>query len=399
MFRVTVHRRHRNSIAIDLDVSFVGSPNLQMRCAPLAGTFGIRELRWGGRLHLLLRPLISTMPLVGAVQMAMVTHPELDIDFTGVADIADFGPVSRIVRKVLRQVIASMIVLPNRMVFKLSTVIDYFDIYTPPLGAFEVIAKRGRGFNKERKAGFIRTVPDVFVKVKFGLDKFRTRHVRNSLEPVWDCAHTFIVYDLDQPLELKVMDKDAVGADVLGEATLLARELLAEHQQWVRPRRNINLTVARNAEILLETNLFTFSSQESPLPMSKCMVNVLVDRAENLPNNSCSTYCKVRVDHDTVGETDTVVKLEDPMPGYTPVHPVWNKCFDVLCDSPNRATVVFDVYDKKHKLGTHIVSATELLNAPGRTKQGRFPIGGDATLRVKVMLQGLIKDTFVNTGS
>lgn len=387
-----MHRRHHNSIAIDVDVSFVGSPDLQMRCTPLAGTFGIRELRWSGRLHVLLRPLIPTMPLVGAVQMAMVTHPELDIDFTGVADVADFGPVSKIVRKVLRQVIASMIVLPNRMVFKLSEAVDFFDVYYPPLGAMEVVLCKGRGFQKERKVGFIKTVPDVFVKAKFGLEKFRTPHVRNSLTPVWNVSHTFIVYDLDQPLDMKVMDKDTMRHDILGEITLLARELLAEQQQWVRPRENVNQTVARDAEILIETNFHVFSPKGAPLSPSKCMVSVLVDRASKLPVDSSSTMCKVHIGKSVVRQTDSVIKMDDPIPGYTPVHPMWCKSFDVLCDHPDDTTVVFEVYDKKRKLGTHTITSTELRAAENMRVEGVFSIGGGATLRAKVILHGLVKD-------
>ncbi len=400
--RITVHRRHHNSVALDMDVSFVGTPNLQMRCFPVPDTFGIRELRWSGRLSILMRPLITTMPLVGAVQAAMVTHPTLDIDFTGMAQVADLGPLAKVVRNVLRQVIASMVVLPNRFVFKMSDAIDFFDVYYPPLGVMQVIFKKGRGFQKERKLGPIKTTPDVFVKGKFGLEKFRTPHVRNSLTPEWNVGHTFILYDLDQPLDVKIMDKDAVRDDTLGERQLLARELIREHHQWVKPNKNVNQTVAINSEILIETNLFIFSEPTAPLPNSQCVVSVLIDRASNLPSDVSYTLCKIHIGEKITRETFAVVKMDSetemPVPGYDPVNPIWSQSFDVICKSPSEADVTLEVFDKKRRLGKFTINSADLQNTADRTKAGDFSIGNGGTLRAKVLLRGLLRDTSIGAG-
>ena len=46
--RLTVHRRFQNSIALDLDVSFIGQPTLSMRFSPVFASFGMEEkaLEW-----------------------------------------------------------------------------------------------------------------------------------------------------------------------------------------------------------------------------------------------------------------------------------------------------------------------------------------------------------------
>jgi Ca2+-dependent lipid-binding protein len=179
--RVTVHKRYKDSVALDLDVRFRGQPEITMKVSPLAGTFGIEELRWSGRMSVLMRPLTTSLPCIGAVQAAFVTHPELEIDFKGAAAFADFGPVERVVRKVLRDVLASMFVLPNRFMYKLLDSVDFFECYYPPSGALNVSILRGRGFQKEKKAGLIKLTPDCFCRFKFGLEKAITPVMKKSL--------------------------------------------------------------------------------------------------------------------------------------------------------------------------------------------------------------------------
>lgn len=195
--RVTVHKRFADSIAMDLDVSFKGKPDISMKVSPMGTEFGIEEMRWSGRLSVLMRPLTTTLPCVGAVQAAFVDHPEIYIDFTGAAAFADFGPVEKVVRKVLRDVIASMACLPNRFLFKLLDSVDFFEVYYPPNGALHITICEGRGFIKEKK-GFIKQTPDVYCKMKFGLEKAQTPVVKSSLEPKWNTSHTFVLSDDDQ---------------------------------------------------------------------------------------------------------------------------------------------------------------------------------------------------------
>jgi Ca2+-dependent lipid-binding protein len=192
--RVTVHKRYKDAIAMDLDISFTGKPDIMMKVSPLAGSFGIEELRWSGRLSVLMRPLTTTLPCIGAIQAAFVDHPDIYLNFSGAAAFADIGPVEKVVRKVMRDVVASMFVLPNRFLFKLNDAVDFFDVYYPPLGALEVTIVEGRGFVKDKKAGLIKTTPDLYAGAKFGLVKTKTK-VDKSLTPKFDHSHLFLLND------------------------------------------------------------------------------------------------------------------------------------------------------------------------------------------------------------
>lgn len=390
--RVTVHRRFHNSISLDLDVSFKGSPTMSMRCAPLRAAFGIKELRWTGRLSVLMRPLIPRIPLVGAVQVAMVTHPDIFMDFTGIANLADFGPIEKIVRMVLKNVIASMLVLPNRFMYKLSDSVDFFDAYCSPVGVICVTIDKGRGFTKEKKVGLIKSVPDLYCKATFGLEEMKTDVQTNNLNPIWEHTHPFILSDTEQPFELGCYDKDALSRDdLVGNITFTAKELLRKETSWEKLQENVCAKVAKDAEILLRTDLYVFQHPTHTI-RGRCVVSILIDRAKNLPPSTKAVACKVKVGSHTERETPQIVKPEEYIPGIDPVNPIWSFSFDILCDEVSQAEVLLEVVEGKRSLGRVLISGYELDSSLNNTKSDDFPIGKGATLRAKIMLQGLVQD-------
>ena len=387
--RVTVHRRFQDSIALDVDVSFAGTPSVSMKCNPIATPFGIKELTWSGRLTVLLRPLIPTIPLVGAVQGAMITHPKFDMNFTGVANIADFGPVERIVKAVMKNVIASMLVLPNRYIYKLTDSVDYFRCYYPPAGVMFLSIVKGRGFGKEKKMGLVKQLPDLYCRATFGLRMMKTATEMNNLRPEWNTTQGFIISELEQPMELKCYDRDTVSRDdLVGTITLTARQLLQEEEKWYRFHEVHETNIGRRGEIYLGAQLFVFQDASLPIP-GPCVVSVLIDRAENLPSKTKQAVCKVRVGTQEALETPAVVRPPEPIVGVDPANPIWNFSFDVLCESIEGTSVTLEVFDNRVPLGHANVTKEELERGPERCVEKVFKLRGKVTLRAKIIVRGL----------
>jgi hypothetical protein len=356
-----------------------------MKVSPLGGSFGIEELRWSGRLSVLMRPLTTTLPCVGAVQAAFVDHPDVYLNFSGAAAIADIGPVEKVVRKVMRDVVASLCVLPNRFLFKLSDTVDFFNVYYPPTGALEVTVVQGRGFIKEKK-GLIKLTPDVYCKMKFGLDKSQTPVVKKSLTPEWNHSKMFVLSDDDQPLELKCMDDDPMSDDVLGEVRLTAADLMETSQRWVRFDKNVD-PVAADAEILVKSQAMAYTDDLS----GPVMVTVLVDRAATLPPATSAAQCKVTVgEHEKVSAI--VVRPEEPIPGVDPANPVFNMSWDVLASTLRDADVSISLTADRVSVGKIHFDAAGIQGDAGHAKEGVFKIGGGASVRCKIILRGLKAD-------
>lgn len=400
--KVVVHRRFKDSIAMDLDVTFKGRPTMNMKCSPIKATFGIKELNWTSRLSILMRPLLPTLPLVGAIQASMITHPEIDMDFTGIINFADFGPVEKVVRSVLKDVIASMIVLPNRFLYKLVDSLDYFDVYYPPLGVIVITIERGRGFTKEKKIGLIKAIPDLYCKASFGLDRMKTPVQMNNLEPEWGTKQHFILSDFEQPFELKCYDKDTITRDdLVGSFSLKAQDLLSDDGAWFPLLDNIDNKIAKHGEIYVKTRLLKYQDPRDPI-VGKCVVTILIDRARNLHPNTKSAACKVTIGSDKkkiVRETPQISEPREPIPGIDPVNPVWNFSFDILIDDFSFADVVLDVVDGNYSMGKVVIKAIELEASDSNVTEGEFDLGNGASLRAKVMLHGLIPDGMPNRPS
>lgn len=387
---IIVHKRFKNAIALDLDVKFDGTPNVTMKCSPLRAPFGIKRLTWSGRVTVLLRPLIPTIPLVGAVQAAMITHPHFNMDFSGVADVANFGPIERSIQRVMKNVIASMMVLPNRFLYKLAHDVDYFDIYYPPEGVMNVCIEKGSGFTTELRKGVYKSIPDLYCKASIGLEQMRTSVQMNNLNPKWKASKSFLISELEQPFELQCYDKESLKTDVfVGGFTKTAKDLLGNQSAWISLEDTQN-SVAREGRIYLSTKFYSLSPSRLHLS-NGCVVLVVIDCARDLPADIRSSVCMVRVGSSIMRETLAVV--QDPKePELDPSNPNWGLSFDVFCDSFSDANVKLEVYQYRTMIAECEVSAEQLKSADNMTRKGYFPLKPQGTLRAMIMLRGLVQN-------
>ena len=62
---------------------------------------------------------------------------------------------------------------------------------------------------------------DPYIKVRYGLSKFKTAIINRCLNPVWNEVYSFSAHDLSIPLQLRVYDHDfASSDDFMGEGSL-----------------------------------------------------------------------------------------------------------------------------------------------------------------------------------
>ena len=149
---IIVHKVERNtqSLQLDLDVLWDGQSDIRSK-ADYLGSFGVQRIKFAGRLSVLLKPLVNTMDLVQAVQIAFANPPTLDLDFVGLANVADWNIMKRRIQAIIQDTLKSMMVLPNRMLTKLNPKCSFLNIYTPPLGILRVTVVQGTGFVNEQR--------------------------------------------------------------------------------------------------------------------------------------------------------------------------------------------------------------------------------------------------------
>ncbi|KAK0282435.1 hypothetical protein LTR91_001420 [Friedmanniomyces endolithicus] len=231
--KVLATKTDANGIKLDLNVDWKGKADIELK-GNMIPTLGVESVELHGRLSVLLAPLTNVIPLIGAAQVAFINPPVLSLDFTGAANIADFSVINGSVRKVILNIINSIVTLPNRILVNLDANNDYFQTYLYPLGIIRVTVDRAFNFAEESKgkaskffSKLTRSAPDCYTEVTVGAElEWKTKVKPNTTHPIWDEIHDFVVTDYDQVIKLTVMDQDIGADEEVGLAVLTVHEAL-----------------------------------------------------------------------------------------------------------------------------------------------------------------------------
>lgn len=228
---IVVHQIQKDDgvLQFDMDMMWDGECDIQLK-ANYIGSFGVRSIKLKGRLCVLLKPLTNQLPVVSAIQYAFINPPSLKLNFTGLAQMADIAVIHNSIQKVIQESMASMIVLPNRMLYKMDLSNNFLDTYHPPLGIAHITLVEGRGFVDEIRSFRAPDVPDVYCLTTVGCsDEWKTSTIKNCLSPEWNESADFLFTDHQQLIKIAAWDEDA-GAldpdDFLGDAKVSVGELL-----------------------------------------------------------------------------------------------------------------------------------------------------------------------------
>lgn len=181
-------------------------------------------------MSVLLKPLTNQLPVVSAVQYAFINPPSMKLDFTGLAQVADLKVIHNSIQKVIQETMASMVVLPNRMLYKMDLSNNFLDTYHAPLGIARITLVGGQGFVEEKKSFGAVDVPDVYCRTTVGCcDEWKTSVIKNNMAPEWNESADFLFTDHQQIIQVEAWDEDTGALDAddfLGQAKVTVGELL-----------------------------------------------------------------------------------------------------------------------------------------------------------------------------
>jgi Ca2+-dependent lipid-binding protein len=397
---VDVHKvesgTNADSLKFDMDVNWDGDMDVELD-ADLVPGFGVQHVKFAGRLSVLLRPLISRLPLISAMQVALINPPELELDFTGAAQALDLSVIDDTIRGIIKDIVGSILVLPNRLLIKVDPLSDLYLNYLDPLGFIRVKVESGSGF--KAGGGFIKDVPDTYCAVKFGANKpWHTSTKSNDETPEWMEEHDFLISDHDQLIVVEVWDSD-VGSDTnLGSARITAGELLLAGKRATLPliphgakEANPETTVTISCQVFdLVADATSLEAPPVEGAHTSCgLVTILVAGAHKLVGARADLSTQVAV---TVGDKAFATGIVADVPGVD----VNNPCFDVSYRVPLTPELVAAAPDVKFTLknkgaatGEYSVAFADVLAAPGLAIESDFPVESGGSLRAKVYISGL----------
>ncbi|KAF7912093.1 uncharacterized protein EAF01_001114 [Botrytis porri] len=400
---VKVTKTAHDGIKLDLNVNWNGRCDIELD-GNMMPKVGVKEVLLNGRLSILLCPLTNIIPLIGATQISFINPPELKLNFTGAANIADLSLIDDAVRKVLIGIINSVVVLPNRIMVKLDANNDYFKTYHQPLGIVRITAEKAWGFAEESQSKtkklfskLTRASPDCYAEIEVGAEApWRTTTKDNTTTPAWGETHDFVVSDFDQRIKVVVSDHDLNSDDEVGVAVTTVREMLVAGGK--QELAMLHQGSESDSKVALSCEFFQFTSEDSNSFSASnhsgdglmCgILNVLVAGAFDIKGQRETLKPSVVVRWGSKQRFQTAVQTDAP--GTDINNPTFDQHFRI----PVTATDITDgnlrivCMNGESEVGAVEIPFEDLQGAPDMTLQDNFDIGDGARVRASISLRGV----------
>uniref|UniRef100_A0A8C2ACL4 Extended synaptotagmin-3-like n=1 Tax=Cyprinus carpio TaxID=7962 RepID=A0A8C2ACL4_CYPCA len=224
--RVYTHELETREVILDLNIIYEADVDIDADVKP-AIKVGVKGLQLQGMLRVILEPLIGQAPLVGGVTMFFIRRP-VSMDIT-------CNCVSWHVKRNLRllsshlsesaivDVIASLMVLPNRMCFPLIDQVKVDQMKFPlPRGIVRVHVLEARDLVAKDTfmMGLVKGKSDPYTVLRVGNKQFKTKTIKETLNPRWNEVYEFVIHEAPgQELELELYDEDTDADDFLGSCS------------------------------------------------------------------------------------------------------------------------------------------------------------------------------------
>ncbi|XP_015182363.1 PREDICTED: extended synaptotagmin-2 isoform X2 [Polistes dominula] len=341
----------RNEIILDADVMYAGDCDITFSVGNIQG--GIKDFQLRGLMRIVMKPIISVIPIIGGIQAFFLNVPAINFNLVGVADVLDLPGFSETLRKTIIEQIAAIVVLPNKIVIPLSEQIPVETLKIPePEGILRIHVIEAKHLMKKDIGMLGKGKSDPYAIVNVGAQQFRTKTIDNTVNPKWDfwceCA---ISSAIAQQLTVLVWDyDDTKGDESLGRATIEVNRVKkkgvldtwvsleqAKHGMvhlrltWLQLTKNLSYLQAA----LMETQELRVTS------MSTAVLILYVDSAKNLPclrgSKQPDVYLQASIDNQTQ-RTNTILRSCDP---------VWEQGFTFLISNPESSIMHIQIFDEK----------------------------------------------------
>ncbi|XP_042351179.1 extended synaptotagmin-3 [Plectropomus leopardus] len=406
------HEVDHREVILDMNISYEGDVDIDAEVqAPI--TAGVKGLKLGGMMRVILEPLIGQAPLVGGVTFFFIRRPTLEINWTGMTNLLDSPAFSSLSEGTIMDIIASLMVLPNRMCVPLIDQVKVDQMRFPlPRGVVRVHLLEARDLMAKDTymMGIVKGKSDPYATLRVGNRHFKSKTIKENLHPRWNEVYEFVVHEAPgQELEVEVFDEDTDKDDQLGSFNLDFGEVKKE----VEMDKWFPLEAVQSGEVHLKLQWFSLQTDPSLLRESSdglacAMLSVYLDNASNLPKDrkeigehhkhgkhskearltkrtaAPNSYVEFSIDED-IQKSKVVFSNKDPK---------WEEGFTFFVHSVRTQQLVVQVkeHEKKNQLGVLNLPLSRLLQASDMTFDQRVPLersGANSQIKLKATLRVL----------
>ncbi|CAF3704281.1 unnamed protein product [Rotaria sp. Silwood1] len=343
----------RDQIMMDIEVFYAGDARIKANVKGIV--CGIKDIQFVGDIRIILSPLINTIPIVGAVTYFFLRKPSIDFKLTDAGTLVDIPGLNDLMLVQINDIVASMMVLPNRQVFPLVSDLQIGHLrWSNPEGVVRVIVIKAKDLVKADIQILGQGKSDPFVKVKAqGNVEYKTKTINNTTTPQWNEVFEFVVEQSESDaVEFEVYDEDPGKDDFLGRAqypinTLVGKEAV---DTW------LTLQDVKKGSINVCLQYFSLTTQKSAIDimekvnsqkikqekLSKALLIVFIDRCTNLPSSKKTRrepnpFCRIKV--------DSIERKTQTFENQT--NPLFEHISQILCSNPLQQQLTIEVCDAR----------------------------------------------------
>ncbi|NXB88457.1 ESYT3 protein, partial [Vidua chalybeata] len=401
----------RRQVTLDLQICYIGDCEIHMDISKF--NLGVKGVQLYGTLRVILEPLLTDAPFVGAVTLFFMQKPHLEINWAGMSNLLDVPGINVMSDSLIQDFIAARLVLPNRITVPLKKNMNIAHLRFPvPQGVIRVHLLEAENLvQKDNFLGAIRGKSDPYALLRVGTVQYRSKTVSRDLNPIWNETFEFVVHEVPgQDLEVDLYDEDPDKDDFMGSLLISLVDVMNDRivDEWFP----LSKTTSGHLHLKLEWLSLVNDQEklhEDKKGLSTAILIVYLDSAFNLPKNhfeysngECGTkkiknnkYLK-KMERDpssfvllTVGN-----KTQKSKTCNFSKDPTWGQAFTFFVHSAHSQSLHIEIKDKERDsaLGTSVVCLSHLLKDPNMTLDQRFQLdhsSSDSFIKMKLVLRAL----------
>ncbi|KAM9709258.1 extended synaptotagmin-3 isoform 2-T2 [Menidia menidia] len=409
------HEVDQREVILDLNIDYDSDVDIDVNINA-AIRAGVKGLKLQGMLRVILEPLIGQAPLVGGVTFFFICRPTLQINWTGMTNLLDTPAFSSLSEETILDIIASLMVLPNRMCIPLIDQVKVDQMRFPlPRGVVRVHVLEARNLlaKDTYMMGLKKGKSDPYVLLRVGNKQFKSKTIQNTLAPKWNEVYEFVVHEAPgQELEMDLFDEDTDKDDFLGTYSLDLGDVKREKEmdQW------FPLEDVEHGEVHLKLQWLSLKADSSLLKetnngLACAMLAIYLDNASNLPKDHSefssqqkhgkhtkeARLTKRNAGPNSLVEFSIDKDIQKSKVVFATKDPVWEEGFTFFVQNVKTQQLFVQVkeHEKKTPLGVLNLPLSRLLNSSDMILDQRFLLersGANSQIKLKATLRILTVD-------
>ncbi|KAL2302145.1 hypothetical protein Nmel_009562 [Mimus melanotis] len=401
----------RRQVTLDLQICYIGDCEIHMDISKF--NLGVKGVQLYGTLRVILEPLLTDAPFVGAVTLFFMQKPHLEINWAGMSNLLDVPGINVMSDSLIQDFIAARLVLPNRITVPLKKNMNIAHLRFPvPQGVIRVHLLEAENLvQKDNFLGAIRGKSDPYALLRVGTVQYRSKTVSRDLNPIWNETFEFVVHEVPgQDLEVDLYDEDPDKDDFMGSLLISLVDVMNDRtvDEWFP----LSKTTSGHLHLKLEWLSLVNDQEklhEDKKGLSTALLIVYLDSAFNLPKNHFE-YSNGECGAKKIKNNKYLKKMDREPSSFVLLtvgnktqksktcnfskDPKWGQAFTFFVHSAHSQSLHIEIKDKERDsaLGTSVVCLSHLLKDPNMTLDQRFQLdhsSSDSFIKMKLVLRAL----------